>query len=108
MKSRKSPWLVSRLQNIFGRSQLVHTKASNTYEPGDLVTLSELGERVFGAGQIGIVLRGPYTCSSFTYDITPLEFPAYDVFLGGNLYKDFAEAYLEPIKENSSGKNSKN
>lgn len=76
---------------------MVHTEISGTFKEGDLVSLSDLGKKIFGDTKIGMIVRGPYMADSFAYDITPIRFVAYDVYLEGNLYNDFSESYLKPV-----------
>ena len=99
MKSKSWRKLASKLLNRFGPSQLVHTETTGQFKEGDLITLSDLGRKVFGDATIGMVLRGPYEAYSFSYDITPFTFVAYDVYLNGSRYRDFSESYLAPLKE---------
>jgi len=87
------------LQSIFGQSQLVRIEKSEDFNEGQLVKLSPLGESIFGEGSVLMIIRGPYTATSFTYDITPLEYKAYDVYFNGNRYHDFAQDYLMAIDE---------
>jgi len=78
----------------------VHTETTGEFKEGDLVTLSDLGKKVFGDASIGLIIRGPYEAYSFSYDITPYTFAAYDVYFNGRRYRDFSESYLAPIKGN--------
>lgn len=76
---------------------MVHTESTGKYKAGDLVRLSTLGKRVFGNLDIVLIIRGPYVAHSFSYDITPFDFVAYDVYLGDNIYRDFSESYMTDI-----------